>query len=262
MSAGPSEKAAIRIRTAAETATPCAPIRDLVPNDDTDAAYAVQDLNTTHRLSQGATLVGRKIGLTSAAIQKQLGVDQPDYGMLFADKSVTSGDEIAIAHLLQPRVEAEIAFVLGDDLDAEGLTTIDLINAIDYVLPAIEVVDSRINDWDITIADTIADNASSGMFVLGDSPRGLSEFDLRLCGMVMERRGEVVSTGAGAACLGNPLIATRWLAEVMAAAGRPLCSGDVVLSGGLGPMVSVQPGDVFEARISGLGGVSAVFSSA
>ena len=117
MSADRIEKAAIRIRTAAETATPCAPIRDLVPNDDTDAAYAVQEQNTRHRLSQGGTLVGRKIGLTSAAIQKQLGVDQPDYGMLFADMRVTSGDEIAIALLLQPRVEAEIAFVLSDDLE-------------------------------------------------------------------------------------------------------------------------------------------------
>ena len=253
--------AAKNIRDAYDSGTPCAPIRDALPDGDTDTAYAVQEENTQKWLAEGRTLVGRKIGLTSAAIQKQLGVDQPDYGMLFADMSVSNGEEVAPGRLLQARVEAEIAFILGDDLNADRLTTVDLINAIDYALPAIEIVDSRISDWDIRITDTIADNASSGLFVLGDSPRDLSEIDLRLCGMVVDRRGEAVSIGAGVACLGNPLNATRWLAETMVRVGRPLSAGDIILSGGLGPMVVVEPGDVFEARISGLGSVKAAFAA-
>ena len=262
MSGEKIKKAAEQVRKAYDTGTPCAPIRELLPEGDIEAAYAVQEENTKIWLDEGRTLVGRKTGLTSAAIQKQLGVDQPDYGMLFADMSVSNGEEVAVDRLLQAKVEAEIAFVLGDDLNAEHLTTADLINAIEYALPAIEIVDSRISNWDISITDTIADNASSGLFVLGDSPRDLSEIDLRLCGMVIERGGEAVSVGAGAACLGNPLYATRWLAETMARVGRPLGAGDIVLSGGLGPMVSVEPGDVFEARVSGLGSVTAAFAAA
>jgi 2-keto-4-pentenoate hydratase len=254
-------EAAKCIRHAYDTATPCAPVRDLLPDGDIEAAYAVQEENTKKWLAEGRMLVGRKIGLTSAAIQEQLGVDQPDYGMLFADMSVTNGEEIAAGRLLQAKIEAEIAFVLGDDLNADRLTTVDLINAIDYALPAIEIVDSRISEWDIRLTDTIADNASSGLFVLGDSPRDLSEIDLRLCGMVVDRRGEAVSIGVGAACMGNPLNATRWLAETMARVGRPLSAGDIVLSGGLGAMVTVELGDVFEARISGLGSVTAAFAA-
>jgi len=254
------QQAAETIRKAAETAKPCAPVRDMLPDGDLDAAYAVQEQNTEYWLAQGRRLVGRKIGLTSAAVQRQLGVDQPDYGMLFADMSISSGEEIEIGRLLQPRIEAEIAFVLRDDLDEDRLTTTDLINAIAYALPAVEIIDSRIRDWDITITDTIADNASSGLFVLGDSPRDLSDFDLRLCGMMIERRGEVVSVGTGAACLGSPLHAIRWLAETMARAGRPLCTGDIILSGALGPMVTVGPHDVFQAHISGLGTITASFS--
>lgn len=254
------EAAAQRVRAAAVELTPCEPVRELLPAGDVDAAYAAQEFNTQHGLSQGRTLVGRKIGLTSTVVQKQLGVDQPDYGMLFADMCVRSGEEVEISRLLQPKVEAEIAFVLRDDLNSENLTTADLINAIDYALPAIEIVDSRIANWDITITDTITDNASSGLFVLGDLPCQLSEIDLQGCEMVMERRGEVVSSGIGSDCLGNPLLATRWLAETMARAGRPLGSGDIVLSGALGQMVTVQPGDEFDVRISGLGSVSTVFS--
>ena len=254
------QQAAKTIRKAAETGKPCAPVRDMLPDGDLDAAYAVQERNTEYWLAQGRRLVGRKIGLTSVAVQRQLGVDQPDYGMLFADMSISSGEEIEIGQLLQPKIEAEIAFVLCDDLDEDRLTTADLINAIAYALPAIEIVDSRICDWDITIIDTIADNASSGLFVLGDSPRNLSDFDLRLCGMAIERRGEVVSVGAGAACLGNPLYATRWLAETMARAGRALCAGDIILSGALGPVVTAEPGDVFQAHILGLGTITASFS--
>lgn len=252
--------AAQRLWDAACTGTPCAPIRDLLDDGDIDAAYAVQEINTKRGLDAGRRLVGRKIGLTSKAVQTQLGVGQPDYGMLFADMAVPEGEDIRLSDVSQPKVEAEVAFILGDDLDEENLTVVDLMNAVDYAVAAIEVVGSRVANWDIRILDTIADNASSGLYVLGSEPRALGEFDLRLCGMVMERKGEPVSVGAGAACLGNPLTAALWLARVMARIGRPLRAGDTILSGALGPMVPAAPGDVFEARINGLGSVRAAFA--
>ena len=239
---------------------PCAPVRDILPAGDIATAYAAQEINTQRRLAAGRRLIGRKIGLTSLAVQKQLGVDQPDYGMLFDDMAVPDGFEIAPGTLIQPKVEAEVAVVLGRDLSDERLTIADVLRAIDFALPAIEIVDSRIADWKIGILDTIADNASSGLYVLGASPKKLDGLDLRQCGMVMERAGEPVSVGAGAACLGHPLSAVLWLAKIMAKAGRPLQAGDTVLSGALGPMVTVAGGEVFEARISGLGSVHAAFA--
>lgn len=253
------ETAARRLWDAAESGTPCAPIRDLLQDGDLDAAYAVQEINTRRGLEAGRRLVGRKIGLTSKAVQTQLGVDQPDYGMLFADMAIPEGQDIALSDILQPKVEAEIAFILGDDLDSDQLTIADVMNAVDYAVAAIEVVGSRVANWDIRILDTIADNASSGLYVLGSEPRALGDFDPRLCGMVMEKNGEPVSVGAGAACLGNPLTAALWLAKVMARVGRPLKAGETILSGALGPMCPAAPGDVFEARINGLGSVRASF---
>ena len=256
-----------KIRAAAEhleqahrTMVPCAPIRELLPAGDVGAAYAVQEIGTKAALAGGRRLVGRKIGLTSKAVQLQLGVDQPDYGMLFADMAVPDGWEVERKRLIQPKAEAEVAFVLGRDLDSEQLTIADVLRAVDYAVAAIEIVDSRIADWKIGILDTIADNASSGLYVLGNEPRALAGLDLRLCGMVMELRGEPVTTGAGAACLGNPINAMWWLAQTMARIGRPLKAGDTVLSGALGPMVPVAWGDVIEARISGLGSVRAAFA--
>ena len=212
------------------------------------------------RCKTGRRLVGRKIGLTSLAVQKQLGVHQPDYGMLFADMARGDGEDISVRDVMQPKVEAEIAFVIGRDLAEEQLTFADLHRAIEYALPAIEIVGSRIENWDIKITDTIADNASSGLYVLGSRPCRLDSFDPRLAGMVMEKRGEPVSVGAGAACMGSPLNAALWLAKVMARAGSPLKAGDTILSGALGPMVTVAPGDVYDVRINGLGSVRAAFS--
>ena len=252
-------KAADMLFAAARDRAPCAPIRDLLDAGDVAAAYAVQEINTQRALDAGRRLVGRKIGLTSLAVQKQLGVDQPDYGMLFADMARGDDEEIAFKDTMQPKVEAEIAFILGQDLDDENLTHADLFHAVDYAVAAIEIVGSRIQNWDIRITDTIADNASSGLFVLGTEVRMLGEFDPRLCGMVMEHRGEPVSVGAGAACMGNPLNASLWLAKVMARAGRPLLAGDIIFSGALGPMVAVQPGEVYDVRINGLGSVRARF---
>lgn len=253
--------AAERLTTAIRDGVPCEPVRDLIGAADVASAYAVQEKLTEARLASGRRLVGRKIGLTAQAIQKQLGVDQPDYGMLFDDMDVTSGSDVPLGAVLQPRCEAEIAFVIADDLDDARLTTADIIHATEYVLASIEIVGSRIAGWNIRIADTVADNASSGMFVLGHQPRRLGEIDIRGCGMVMERRGEPVSVGAGVACLGSPINSTLWLARTMARAGRPLRRGDVVLSGALGPMIPAMPGDFFEARIEGLGSVSVGFAA-
>ncbi|MGB3392737.1 MAG: fumarylacetoacetate hydrolase family protein [Stenotrophomonas sp.] len=257
----PVREAARLLGKAAADVAPCDPVKPLIESAGIDAAYAVQHLLTEQALAAGRRIVGRKIGLTSAAVQKQLGVDQPDFGILFDDMEYGSGQEVPLARLIQPKVEAEIAFVFERDLDAERPALGHVLNAIGYALPAIEIVDSRVRDWKISILDTIADNASSGLYVLGGSPKKVDAFDLALCGMSLEQGGEPVSVGCGAACLGNPLNAVVWLARTMARTGRPLRAGDVVLSGALGPMVAVKPGDVFEARISGLGNVSAVFSN-
>ncbi|WEK43163.1 MAG: fumarylacetoacetate hydrolase family protein [Candidatus Sphingomonas colombiensis] len=253
------ETVAAMLREAAERGIPIAPVAPLLPVGDLDAAYAVQEVNTGIALAAGRRLVGRKIGLTSAAVQNMLGVHQPDYGMLFADMGYDDRADIPLDAVLQPRIEAEVALVLGADLDNERNSVADVIAATAFALPCLEIVGSRIADWKIGIVDTIADNASSGAFVLGATPRPLSALDLRMCGMVLEKNGEPVSTGVGQACLGNPLNAARWLADVMARAGRPLRAGDVILSGALGPMVPVVRGDLIGVRINGLGSVAARF---
>lgn len=256
-----------RLWEAAARGVPIAPVRDQIEQaaqgrDPLTVAYAVQQFVTERRLAAGGRLVGRKIGLTSRAVQRQLGVDSPDFGALFADMAAGDGEEIAWSRLMQPKAEAEIALVLKQDLRHERHTTADLVSATAYALPAIEVVGSRIAQWDIRLTDTVADNASSSVFVLGTRPVALARLDLLGCGMVMERRGEPVSVGGGAACLGNPMNAAVWLADTMVRMGTPLRAGDVLLTGALGPMVPVSPGDVFHARVEGLGSVSAVFGPA
>lgn len=262
MSSSPEaiRQAADRLYEAARTGVPAAPIRDLLEPGDVAGAYAVQQINTERALAAGRRLVGRKIGLTAVAVQKQLGVDQPDYGMLFADMARGDAEDIAMKDVMQPKVEAEIAFVLGRDLDSDQLTVADLFRSIDYAVAAIEIVGSRVARWDIRITDTVADNASSGLYVLGSRPVKLAKFDPRMCGMVMELAGEPVSVGAGLACLGSPLNAALWLAKTMARVGAPLKAGDTILSGALGPMVAANPGDVFDVRIDGLGAVRASFA--
>ncbi|MFF4772955.1 2-keto-4-pentenoate hydratase [Microtetraspora fusca] len=253
------QAAAARLLEAYASGRPCEPVRDLI--DGVDDAYAVQNLVTERWLSQGRRLAGRKIGLTSKAVQRQLGVDSPDFGMLFADMAVPDGEEIPVGAVLQPRAEAEVALVLDRDLTHERHTVADVIRATAFALPAIEIVGSRVRDWDITLVDTVADNASSGMYVLGNRPVSLRDVDLRMAGMVIERRGDQVSSGIGAACLGHPLHAAVWLADTLVRLGRPLQAGDTVLTGALGPVVPVAPGDVLEARIDGLGDVRAAFAA-
>jgi 2-keto-4-pentenoate hydratase len=236
-----------------------APIHPRLGERATDLAYAVQQLGIDRAVRAGDRVVGRKIGLTSVAVQRQLGVDQPDAGTLLASMELASEDVVPDC-LIQPKAEAEVAFVLESDVTPERPTASEVLAAIGYAVAAIEIVDSAIVDWKIGIVDTIADNASSGLYVLGTERRKVSAVDLRLAGMVLEKNGEPVSFGAGAACLGHPLRAVLWLARTLAARGTPLRAGDIVLSGALGPMVTTAPGDRIEARIEGLGRVGATFA--
>jgi 2-keto-4-pentenoate hydratase len=256
------ERIAETLREAERTGRPVPPVSDALPERSVAQAYAVQEANTLAALAAGRRIVGRKIGLTAAAVQRQLGVDRPDYGMLFADMEVADGDVISAGQLIQPKVEAEIAFVMAAPLNVADPTSTQVLDAIGWVVPALEIVDSRIENWKISLYDTIADNASSARFVLGGPPQRLAGLDLRMCGMVLERNGDPVSFGAGLACLGHPLHAVRWLAGAMARVGRPLGAGDIVLSGALGPMVTATPGDRFTARVNGLGTVAVGFAAA
>ena len=254
------QQAAARLIAATSTRTPCPPVRDLIGSTDVAAAYAVQEQVSAFRQDAGATVVGHKIGLTSLAVQEQLGVDRPDFGLLFDDMGYAAGDEVPIERLLQPKVEAEIAFVLADDL-AEGPLDVEQVRgAVAYAVAALEIVDSRISDWDISFGDTVADNASSGLYVLGNRQVLLSDFEPFDAEMSMSIDGEVVSTGNGAACLGDPLAALAWLARTARDVGTPLRAGQVVLSGALGPMRPVQAGQQVRADITGLGSVTTSFS--
>lgn len=260
------EQAARRLSEASATRTPCAPIRDLLPSNHVHAqmefGYRVQRLLTRESLKVGRRIVGAKIGLTSEAVQRQLGVDQPDTGVLFADMVRGEEEVIDPTELLQPKIEAEIAFVLSADLSGPDIDIASVRSAVATAVAALEIVDSRVADWDIRLVDTIADNASCGLYVLGSNPLPLEGLDLPGSAMAMTAGGEVVSTGSGTACLGDPCAALLWLSRTAWDLGAPLRAGDVVLSGALGPMVSVAPGTTYEATIEGLGTVSATFGTA
>jgi 2-oxopent-4-enoate hydratase len=252
--------AAERLAGAQLAGTACAPVRDLIGRDDVAAAYLVQERFNRVRVDRGAVVVGRKIGATSEAVQTQLGVDQPDFGVLFDDMAVREGDPVPMSRLIQPKVEAEVAFVLAEDLAEGPLDDAQVRRSIAYAVAALEIVDSRIREWDISFADTVADNASSGLYVLGTQRRTLAELEPVEVEMTMTIDGVVVSVGNGAACLGDPLRAVAWLAHQARTFGEPLRAGQVVLSGALGPMSPVAAGAEVAARISGLGSVTALFS--
>lgn len=254
------EAAAARLRRA-YYGPPLSPLRKALGGASIADAYAIQSANTAYWLGQGRRRVGAKIGLTAKSVQAQLGVDQPDFGTLFADMGVCDGGTVPAGRLIQPKVEAEVAFRLARPVDVSRLSLVEIAGAVACAMPAIEIVDSRIENWDIGIVDTVADNASSGLFVLGENECPLSAINLEHCRMTLTRDGEVVSTGTGAACLGNPLNALGWLARTMAEFGAPLGAGDIVLAGALGPMVAALPGDAFTATIAGLGPVSVRFAA-
>ena len=241
---------------------PIAPLRDVLAPTDVAGAYAVQTINTHHWVEEGRRIVGRKVGLTAKAVQVQLGVDQPDFGVLFADMEVANGGHLDPATMLQPKAEGEVAMILGRDLPGPDISRADVEAAVAEVAAAIEIVDSRIADWKITFADTVADNGSSAGFVLAPERRALAGLDLWSCGMVLEKNGEVASIGAGAACLGHPLEALAWLARTLAARGEPLRAGDIVFTGALGPMVAMAPGDHIRVTIGGLGSASFTYGKA
>ncbi len=249
-----ADSAAAMLRDAYQRG-PVPPLREFLRPDDADGAYRVQAINTAHWVGLGRRCIGHKVGLTSKAVQSQLGVGQPDYGVLFADMRVEDGGTLPARAVLQPKVEGEIAVRFRADV-AEAVPTPAAVRAaIEGAAPAIEVVDSRIADWKITFADTVADNGSSAYFIVGSEFRPLGELDLWSCGMVLQINGEVVSTGAGAACLAPPLNAATWLAQTLAARGEPIRAGDIVLTGALGPMVSLRAGDAVRVTIGGLGSV-------
>jgi 2-oxopent-4-enoate hydratase len=243
------------------TASPVQPLTERHPELGIEDAYAIQTINTERRLAAGSRIIGRKIGLTSRPMQQMLGVDEPDYGVLLDDMVVEDGEEIPLSRLVQPRVEAELAFVMERDLAGPGVTTAHALAAIAGALPAVEVVDSRVADWKIKLVDTVADNASSGLMVLGGRLRPVADLDLRLLGVVVTRRGELLDTGAGAAALGNPARCVAWLANKLASFGASLRAGDVVLPGAVHRMVPVRPGDVFRAEFAHLGAVTVRFSN-
>ncbi|MCW2943916.1 MAG: 2-hydroxypenta-2,4-dienoate hydratase [Actinoallomurus sp.] len=258
---GHAAQAVERLTAAEASRSPCAPVRDLLGTDDIAGAYAVQKALIQARLATGRSVVGRKIGLTNPKVQAQLGVDQPDFGFLLDDMRCHEQDPIDHTRLLQPKVEAELAFVLKADLDHDGpITDGQVREAIDYAVPALEIVDSRVAGWDISIVDTVADNASSGLFVLGESRVPLDELDPVAVSMTLRRNGEQVSAGSGADCLGDPVTAVAWLATTARDYGDPLRAGEVILSGALGPMVPIEAGDEFVAELTGLGSVRAVFT--
>lgn len=253
------ESAAARLWSAETQRSPCRPVRELIGNTDINLAYAIQQHNINRQVETGRRISGRKIGLTSKTVQQQMKVFEPDFGTLFADMETGHGGIIPSGRLIAPKVEAEIMLVLKDDLNHETITFSDVIRATEFVIASLEIVDCRLRDWDICITDTIADNAAAAMYVVGSQAKLLTEIDLSTCSMSLLCNGQRVSEGHGELCMGHPINAAVWLARQLYKQGTPLKSGEVILTGALGPMVPAMPGDHFEARIEGLGKVIAEF---
>ncbi|MFE3020025.1 2-keto-4-pentenoate hydratase [Streptomyces sp. NPDC059256] len=254
------EKAAAELLDAYATRTPVRPPSEALPGLGAADAYEIQRLQVERWLADGALIKGHKVGLTSAAMRRQLKVDQPDYGHLMDSMFHMDSAPIDPGLFLQPRIEPEFAFVLKRPLEGPGVTAAEAAAAVDFVLPALEIIDSRIEDWRITLADTVADNASSGGVVLGATPVRLDAIDLASTPCLLYRNGELTDTGAGAAVLGNPLNALVWLANTLTTLGIGLKAGHIVLPGSLTAALPVAAGDVVTAAFAGLGTVTAVFS--
>lgn len=253
------ESAAAALWQARQSLTPIGQISEGFGVTRLDDAYRVAAINTQARLVSGARIIGKKVGLTSKTVQTQLGVDQPDFGMLFDDMEYLDGDDIPMSRLMQPRIEGEVAFVVGRDLDDAISSYGEFLASLAYALPALEIVDSAVAGWKLTLADTVADNASCGLYVLGHQPVAIGQLSLGELGLQLDKNGRTESVGSGAACLGHPLRAAYWLACTMAQRGEGLRRGELILSGALGPMVNVTTGDAIHARIGNLGSVCCRF---
>jgi 2-keto-4-pentenoate hydratase len=258
---GPPDQlaAAELLRRAHEEVSPVPPLTATFDGLDVVDAYEIQLLNIRHRLDAGAQVRGHKVGLSAKAMQQMLGVHEPDYGHLLDDMFYFEQEAIPVARFCQPRAEIEVAFVLGGPLAGPGVTTADVLRATDYVLPSIEIVDSRVADWKVQIEDTIADNASSGAVVLGGRVKRIHDVEPALIGAVLRKNGEIVETGCSGAVLGNPVTAVAWLANKVASFGVTLHPGHVVLPGSCTAMVPVAAGDVIRADFDVLGHVTAAF---
>ncbi len=235
------------------------PLSTRYPDISIADAYAVQQHMLARRIAAGERVVGKKIGVTSKAVMDMLGVFQPDFGWLTDGMVFNQGEAVLASSLIQPKAEGEIAFLLKKTLQGPGVTAADVLAATEGVMACFEIVDSRIRDWKIKIQDTVADNASCGVFVLGDRLVDPRDVDLGTCGMVLEKNGEIVATGAGSAALGHPANAVAWLANTLGAYGIALEAGEVVLSGSLAAMVPVKAGDNLRVSIGGIGGCSVRF---
>lgn len=249
------------LHTALVNRTTVKPLTERYADITIEDAYAISKVITDNRVAAGERVIGKKIGLTSKAVQNMLGVMQPDFGFLTDGMAYSQGQEMPISEqLIQPKAEGEIAFILKKDLMGPGLTAADVIAATECVIPCFEVVDSRVEDWLIKIQDTVADNASCGLFVLGDTAVSPRQVDLRTVGMVVEKNGSLLSTGAGAAALGSPVNCVMWLANTLGEFGIPLKAGEVILSGSLVPMENVKAGDFMSISVGGMGTASVRFT--
>lgn len=236
-----------------------APLREQAPGITIENAYAIQSRMVARRVQAGERIVGKKIGVTSKPVQDFLGVFEPDFGQLTSGMICAESDGIDLNGLIQPKAEAELAFVLKHDLIGPGITVTDVLRATDHVVPCFEVVDSRIQNWDIKIEDTVADNASCGVFILGDVRARPTDLDMTLAGMVLEKNGELFSTAAGAAVQGSPVNAVVWLANTLGRLGLPFRAGEVILSGSQSALVPVTDGDELVCTVGGLGRCRARF---
>ncbi len=236
------------------------PLTNRHPEITIENAYHIQQRMIERRMQAGEKIIGKKIGVTSQAVMNMLNVYQPDFGYMLDGMIYNEGQSIDMSTLIQPKAEGEIAFILKKDLMGPGVSNADVLAATECVMPCFEIVDSRIRDWKIKIQDTVADNASCGVFVLGDHAVDPRKIDLALCGMVLERNGEIIATGAGAAALGSPVNAVTWLANKMGSLGIPLKAGEVILSGALAAMFPAKAGDNFRVSIGGLGCCSVRFN--
>ena len=238
---------------------PVLPLTEREPGITLDDAYRIQLRFIQRRLDAGETVVGKKIGVTSQVVMDMLKVNQPDFGQLLSNMVFNEGEPIVASSMIAPKAEAEVAFILKNDLMGPGVTAADVLRATDCVVPCFEIVDSRIKDWKIKIQDTVADNASCGVLVLGGVRKSPRKLDLALAGMVLTKNGDIISTSTGAAVQGSPVNAIAWLANTLGRLGIGLKAGEIILSGSQSPLVPVVAGDSLTCNVGGLGGTSVRF---